>query len=76
MRSPGESAAVSISTMAGSSRSLTIRQRTSPWRPGRSPVQHEHVVGIEIDLGGRLQTVVGDVHGHTLVAQALGDVVG
>jgi hypothetical protein len=66
-RSPGESAAMSMRTIAGSSLSLTMRQRASPGRPRSST---EHVVGVDVDLGGGVEAVVGDVDGHAMVAEA------
>jgi len=38
---------------------------------GQVPVEDDDVVGTEIELGGRLQPVVGHVHRHALIAQAL-----
>ena len=42
---------------------------------GEVAVQHDHVVGVEVELGSAGESVVGDVDGHALVAQALGDQV-
>jgi len=38
---------------------------------GQVPVEHDDIVGTEVELGGRLQPVVGHVHRHALIAQAL-----
>src|SRR5712691_9418845 len=43
---------------------------------GQVAVQDEHVVGVQVQLGGGVGAVVGDVGGDALVTQALGDVVG
>ena len=75
-RSPGVPAAVSMSTMTGLPVSVIIRQIVSPWTPGQVPVQDEHVVVVEVELEGGVHAVVGDVDGHALITQALGDVVG
>ena len=40
------------------------------------PVEKDDVVGVEVDLRGGFEAVVGDVDGHTLVAQSFGDPVG
>src|SRR6202042_1772851 len=39
-------------------------------------IEHDDVVGGKVQLGDRVEPVVGHVDGHALVAQALGDVVG
>ena len=43
---------------------------------GQVAVEHDDVVAVELQLGGGVEPVVGDVDGHALVSQALGDVVG
>jgi hypothetical protein len=43
--------------------------------PGKVPVEDEHVVGDEVQLRDRVESVVRDVDGHALVAETLGDVV-
>ena len=44
--------------------------------PGQVPVQYDDVVAVDVQLGGGVEPGVGDVDGHALVSQALGDVVG
>ena len=43
---------------------------------GEVAVQDDDVVGVEVELRGGVEAVVGDVDGHALVAQAFGDRVG
>ena len=40
---------------------------------GQVAVEDDHVVGVDVEFGRGFQPVVGDVHGHALIAQALGD---
>ena len=40
------------------------------------PVEDDHIVGVDVELGRGFQPVAGDVHCHALVAQALGQYVG
>ena len=42
---------------------------------GEVAVEHDDVVGVEVEFGGAGESVVGDVDGHALVAQPLGDQV-
>ena len=43
---------------------------------GQVAVEDDHVVGVDVEFGRRFQPVAGDVDGHALVSQALGDPVG
>ena len=43
---------------------------------GEVAVEKDDVVGVEVDLRDSFEAVVGDVDGHALIAQALGDPVG
>ena len=43
---------------------------------GEVAVENDDVVGVEVDLRGGFEAVVGDVDGHALVAQSFGDPVG
>ena len=38
-------------------------------------VEHDDVVGVEVDFAGGVEAVVGDVDGDPLVAQPFGDCV-
>ena len=42
---------------------------------GEVAVEHDYVVGVEVEPGGAGEPVVGDVDGHALVAEALADQV-
>jgi hypothetical protein len=43
---------------------------------GQVSVQYDDVVAVDVQLGGGVEPGVGDVDGHALVSEALGDVVG
>lgn len=43
---------------------------------GDVAVEDDDLVRAEVELGGRLPPVVGDVDGHALVAEPFGDAVG
>ena len=42
---------------------------------GEVAVEHDYVVGVEVEPGGAGKPVISDVDGHALVAEALGDQV-
>jgi hypothetical protein len=43
---------------------------------GDVAVEDDDLVRAEIELGGRVKPVVGDIHGHALVSEPFGDAVG
>src|SRR6202034_1801644 len=43
---------------------------------GQVAVEHDDLVGVGVEFGGGVDSVVGDVDGETLVAQPFGHVVG
>ena len=47
-----------------------------PVHPGEVAVENDHVVLVYVELGGCLEPVIGDVHGHPLVLQAVDQGVG
>ena len=74
-RSAGAPAAVSIRIIAGSSDLVMMRQSCVAVDAGEVAVEHDDVVGVDVELCSGLVAVVGDVDGDSLVAQALGDPV-
>ena len=70
-RCAGVSDAVSISTIAGFSRSVIMRQIGVAVQPGEVAVEDDDVVGVEIELHRRLESVIGDVDRHRLRLAAL-----
>ncbi len=75
MRSSVVSAAVSMSVMVGRSLPMIIPHGVAV-DTGQIAVENHDLVVVSIQLGGGIESVVRDVDGETLVAQALGDVVG
>ncbi len=65
-----------MSTIAGLSRSVIMRQMVSPCTPGEVAVEDDDVVAVEVELRRCLEAVVGDVDGHPFVLQSFDERVG